>query len=77
MHPIRIVASVVLLLLGVDAAQSALNGTGSTTRGWTCCKNSCAWSNKASVNNPVNSCDNQDKPLNNPARRDGCESGGK
>ncbi|KAF2742093.1 carbohydrate-binding module family 1 protein [Sporormia fimetaria CBS 119925] len=59
-----------------SAAGSAVQGTGSTTRGWSCCKNSCSWSGKAPVNNPVISCDNVDNFLLNPARRDGCESGG-
>ncbi|KAF2472962.1 uncharacterized protein BDR25DRAFT_219561 [Lindgomyces ingoldianus] len=57
-------------------AGSATKGTGTTTRGWSCCKNSCSWSNKALVNSPVISCDNVDNLLNSPARRDGCESGG-
>lgn len=55
---------------------SAVKGTGSTTRGWSCCKNSCSWANKAPVNSPVISCDNMDNLFNNPARRDGCDSGG-
>ncbi|KAF2250686.1 carbohydrate-binding module family 1 protein, partial [Trematosphaeria pertusa] len=65
-----------LLALGVGAAHSAVKGTGTTTRGWSCCKNSCSWSNKAPVSSPVLSCDAQDNLLNNPARRDGCDSGG-
>ncbi|KAF2279245.1 uncharacterized protein EI97DRAFT_170383 [Westerdykella ornata] len=64
------------VLNNVVQAQGALKGTGSTTRGWSCCKNSCSWSGKAPVNNPVLSCDNVDNILNNPARRDGCDSGG-
>ncbi|KAF2013594.1 carbohydrate-binding module family 1 protein, partial [Aaosphaeria arxii CBS 175.79] len=55
---------------------SAVKGTGSTTRGWSCCKNSCSWSNKAPVNSPVISCDARDNLGVNPARRDGCDSGG-
>ncbi|KAF2688485.1 carbohydrate-binding module family 1 protein [Lentithecium fluviatile CBS 122367] len=65
-----------LLFLGADAVHSAVKGTGSTTRGWSCCKNSCSWNNKAPVDKPVLSCDAQNNPLTNPARRDGCESGG-
>jgi len=57
-------------------ASSAVEGTGATTRGWSCCKNSCSWSDKARVDKPVLSCDAQDNFLDNPARRDGCESGG-
>lgn len=55
---------------------SAVEGTGSTTRGWSCCKNTCSWANKAPVSNPVISCDNIDNLFNNPSRRDGCDSGG-
>ena len=65
-----------LFLFGANAVHSAVKGTGSTTRGWSCCKNSCSWANKAPVNKPVLSCDAQNNPLINPARRDGCESGG-
>ncbi|OAL02976.1 hypothetical protein IQ06DRAFT_345951 [Phaeosphaeriaceae sp. SRC1lsM3a] len=64
------------LLATTYGASSAVKGTGSTTRGWSCCKNSCSWSNKAPVNQPVLSCDAQDNILDNPARRDGCDSGG-
>lgn len=63
-------------LKGVHGAFSAVQGTGSTTRGWSCCKNTCSWADKAPVNNPVISCDTIDNLLVNPARRDGCESGG-
>ncbi|KAF2193277.1 carbohydrate-binding module family 1 protein [Zopfia rhizophila CBS 207.26] len=65
-----------LVFNGVCNAQRDAEGTGTTTRGWSCCKNSCSWSNKALVNSPVISCDNRDNLLDNPARRDGCESGG-
>lgn len=64
------------LFTTTHGASSAVQGTGSTTRGWSCCKNSCSWSNKAPVNQPVLSCDAQDNILDNPARRDGCDSGG-
>ncbi|KAH5450680.1 hypothetical protein HBI30_136790, partial [Parastagonospora nodorum] len=64
------------LLATSYAASSAVQGTGSTTRGWSCCKNSCSWSNKAPVSKPVLSCDAQDNFLDSPARRDGCDSGG-
>jgi hypothetical protein len=59
-----------------QGAGSAVKGTGSTTRGWSCCKNSCSWSGKALVDKPVLTCDAQDNFLDNPSRRDGCESGG-
>jgi hypothetical protein len=65
------------LVHGASQAHSAVKGTGSTTRGWSCCKNTCSWSGKAAVNNPVISCDNIDNLLGNAARRDGCESGGR
>jgi hypothetical protein len=63
-------------IYAVAQGNSAVRGTGSTTRGWSCCKNSCSWSGKALVNNPVISCDNVDNLLPNAARRDGCDSGG-
>ncbi|ORX98730.1 RlpA-like double-psi beta-barrel-protein domain-containing protein-containing protein [Clohesyomyces aquaticus] len=65
-----------VLITGALGVGSATSGDGTTTRGWSCCKNSCSWSNKAAVNSPVISCDNIDNLLNSPARRDGCESGG-
>ena len=57
-------------------AGSAVQGTGSTTRQWSCCKNSCSWPGKALVYKPVLTCDASDNLLDNYNRRDGCESGG-
>jgi hypothetical protein len=57
-------------------AGSAIQGTGSTTRQWSCCKNSCSWPGKALVDKPVLTCDASDNFLDNFNRRDGCESGG-
>ncbi|GKT50886.1 putative endonuclease LCL3 [Colletotrichum spaethianum] len=53
----------------------AASGTGKSTRYWDCCKPSCAWAGKASVNQPVLTCDKNDSPLD-PGAKSGCESGG-
>ncbi|KAJ9156486.1 Carbohydrate-binding module family 1 protein [Pleurostoma richardsiae] len=53
----------------------AVSGTGTTTRYWDCCKPSCAWPGKASVNNPVYTCDKNDQPLSDYNTKSGCDSG--
>jgi hypothetical protein len=58
------------------ALVDAQTKTGKTTRYWDCCKPSCGWSGKASVNSPVKSCDKSDNPLSDMAAKNGCESGG-
>ena len=58
------------------ATVDAQTKTGKTTRYWDCCKGSCGWSGKASVNQPIQSCDKQDNPLSNMAAKNGCENGG-
>lgn len=65
-----------LLALATGLASVDAQSTGKTTRYWDCCKGSCGWSGKASVNQPIKSCDKSDNPLANMAAKNGCESGG-
>ncbi|KAG8951827.1 hypothetical protein FRC04_005519 [Tulasnella sp. 424] len=53
----------------------AQSGTGVTTRYWDCCKTSCAWTGKASVNQPVKTCDKNNNPLSDPSITSGCDGG--
>jgi len=55
---------------------AAQSGTGKTTRYWDCCKPSCAWSKKATVSNPVKTCDKNQNPLSNYDTKSACDSGG-
>ncbi|CAA9960480.1 glycoside hydrolase family 45 protein [Pyrenophora teres f. maculata] len=64
------------LFTGAYGIGSAIQGTGTTTRQWSCCKNSCSWPGKALVDKPVLTCDASDNLLDNYNRRDGCDSGG-
>ncbi|THU84955.1 glycoside hydrolase family 45 protein [Dendrothele bispora CBS 962.96] len=59
-----------LLALGVTAQT-----TGVTTRYWDCCKPSCAWSGKASVSQPVLTCDAGGNTLTDPDVTSGCDGG--
>ncbi|KAF2182549.1 glycoside hydrolase family 45 protein [Zopfia rhizophila CBS 207.26] len=65
-----------LALLTGSATVEAAGGSGKTTRYWDCCKGSCGWSGKASVNQPIRSCDKSDNPLADMAAKNGCENGG-
>ncbi|KAI1197433.1 glycoside hydrolase family 45 protein [Nemania serpens] len=60
----------------LTAPAYAASGTGQTTRYWDCCKPSCAWSGKASVNSPARTCDKNNNPLANVNAKSGCDSGG-
>jgi len=51
------------------------SGTGITTRYWDCCKTSCAWTGKATVTDPVVSCDASNNPLANYAAKSACDGG--
>ncbi|CAI6267321.1 unnamed protein product [Periconia digitata] len=70
------VKQISLFALATGAAVVNAQNTGKTTRYWDCCKGSCGWSGKASVNQPINSCDKSDNPLADMAAKNGCESGG-
>jgi hypothetical protein len=65
-----------LALVTGSASVNALSGTGRTTRYWDCCKGSCGWSGKASVNKPITSCDKNDNPLTDMNAKNACDSGG-
>ncbi|KZL80527.1 endoglucanase type k, partial [Colletotrichum incanum] len=61
--------------MGLLTITMAVSGIGKSTRYWDCCKPSCAWPEKASVNQPVLTCDKNDSPLD-PDAKSGCVSGG-
>ncbi|CAH0058276.1 unnamed protein product [Clonostachys solani] len=48
---------------------------GVSTRYWDCCKPSCAWTGKADVSAPVNTCDANNNPLSSPDAKSGCDGG--
>lgn len=48
---------------------------GVSTRYWDCCKPSCAWTGKADVSAPVNTCDANNNPLSSPDTKSGCDGG--
>ncbi|KAI4595903.1 hypothetical protein KJ359_006542 [Pestalotiopsis sp. 9143b] len=57
------------------AGANAASGTGTTTRYWDCCKPSCAWSGKASVSAPVDTCDKNDSVLSDVDTKSACDGG--
>ncbi|KAK9415333.1 putative Glycoside hydrolase family 45 protein [Seiridium unicorne] len=57
------------------AGARAASGTGTSTRYFDCCKASCSWSGKASVSQPVLSCDKNDSVLSDPDTKSGCDGG--
>ena len=66
-----------LVALATGAAVvDAQSGSGKTTRYWDCCKGSCGWAGKASVNQPIKSCDKSDNPLADMAAKNACDNGG-
>jgi hypothetical protein len=71
-----IMRSYALLALAGPLAVSAASGSGHSTRYWDCCKPSCSWSGKASVNAPALTCDKKDNPISNTNAVNGCEGGG-
>ena len=53
------------------------SGQGKTTRYWDCCKPSCAWPMKGNAPSPVQTCDKNDKALNDGGNtKSGCDTGG-
>jgi hypothetical protein len=73
-------STVLLLALRPEHASSAVSdifgpSTALTTRYWDCCKPSCAWSDKASFNKPIQSCDINNKPLLDTNQGTGCNGG--
>jgi len=63
------------LALFFVAAANAQSGNGITTRYWDCCKQSCSWSGKASVNQPAQTCDASGNILPDPNAASGCDGG--
>lgn len=61
---------VVFWMLGLGEA-----ARGVTTRYWDCCKPSCAWSGKAQVSNPVNTCNIHDQYLHDDDASSACSGG--
>lgn len=64
------------VVLATGLATVAAQSTGKTTRYWDCCKGSCAWAGKASVTQPLRTCDKNDNPISDLMAKNGCESGG-
>ncbi|KAM7222968.1 RlpA-like double-psi beta-barrel-containing domain containing protein [Rhypophila decipiens] len=56
-------------------AVGAASGSGKSTRYWDCCKPSCSWPGKASVNRPVFACDANNNPLQDAGVKSGCDGG--
>jgi hypothetical protein len=52
-----------------------LAASGKSTRYWDCCKPSCAWSGKAPVSAPVQTCNKNNGPLSDPGVKSGCDGG--
>ncbi|KAL7266958.1 hypothetical protein RUND412_010475 [Rhizina undulata] len=66
------------LALALSAALPFLvsaDSTGTTTRYWDCCKPSCAWSGKATVSDPVNTCDANNNILTDYSIASACNGG--
>ncbi|KAH7016270.1 RlpA-like double-psi beta-barrel-protein domain-containing protein-containing protein [Microdochium trichocladiopsis] len=64
-----------VVLLSLTSLTIAATGSGHTTRYWDCCKPSCSWYGKANVNQPVETCEADNSPLNNPNAWSGCDGG--
>ncbi|KAK5121271.1 hypothetical protein LTR85_005437 [Meristemomyces frigidus] len=72
------VRSLILFALSAGLATVSaadVSGDGTTTRYWDCCKGSCSWTGKASVSNPVTTCDIDDSPLTDYTVASGCDGG--
>ncbi|KAG9018774.1 hypothetical protein FRB90_009778 [Tulasnella sp. 427] len=63
------------LLAALTATGVQAQSSGVTTRYWDCCKTSCAWSGKASVSQPVKTCDKNNNPLSDASIKSGCDGG--
>ncbi|KKA28018.1 hypothetical protein TD95_003702 [Thielaviopsis punctulata] len=64
-----------ILLFFLPASSLAASGSGVTTRYWDCCKPSCAWPDKASVNSTVLTCAADDSIITDPNTKSGCDGG--
>ncbi|KAK0615365.1 RlpA-like double-psi beta-barrel-protein domain-containing protein-containing protein [Bombardia bombarda] len=63
------------LAVALPLTAQAASGSGKSTRFWDCCKPSCSWSGKASVNQPVFACDKNNNNINNADTKSGCDGG--
>ncbi|KAK3316926.1 RlpA-like double-psi beta-barrel-protein domain-containing protein-containing protein [Apodospora peruviana] len=63
------------LAAAIPLAVDAASGSGQSTRYWDCCKPSCSWSGKASVNQPVFACDANNNNLYDSSVKSGCDGG--
>jgi len=74
--PLATLVAILPFYLDAVLAQGS-SGTGKTTRYWDCCKPSCAWAKKGNAPNPVQTCDKNDRPLNDGgSTKSGCDNGG-
>ncbi|KAK5625132.1 hypothetical protein RRF57_000848 [Xylaria bambusicola] len=71
----KAVLGLVAAAVTLTAPAHAASGNGVTTRYWDCCKPSCAWSGKAAVSSPAQTCDANDNPLSNVNAKSGCDGG--
>ncbi|KAK3381117.1 RlpA-like double-psi beta-barrel-protein domain-containing protein-containing protein [Podospora didyma] len=59
----------------LQVAAHAASGSGQSTRYWDCCKPSCSWPGKASVNRPVFACDKINNHLSDFSAASECNKG--
>ncbi|KAK3330125.1 RlpA-like double-psi beta-barrel-protein domain-containing protein-containing protein [Apodospora peruviana] len=68
---------VALLPFYLELVSGQSSGSGKTTRYWDCCKPSCGWPKKSNGPSPVQTCDKNDRPLNDGGNtKSGCDNGG-
>ncbi|KAH8905986.1 beta-1,4-endoglucanase [Coniochaeta sp. PMI_546] len=66
-----------LLPFFLSASAQGPSGSGKTTRYWDCCKPSCGWPKKGNAPSPVQTCDKNDRALNDGGNtKSGCDNGG-
>lgn len=72
----RLTVAALAVLVPYVTAQAS--GSGDTTRYWDCCKPSCGWPGKGSLQQgPLKTCDKDDNPLNDGGNtKSGCDNGG-
>ncbi|KAK3336083.1 RlpA-like double-psi beta-barrel-protein domain-containing protein-containing protein [Cercophora scortea] len=77
MHlPLSTLVAILPFFLDTVSGQGS-SGTGKTTRYWDCCKPSCGWPKKSNGGNQVQTCDKNDRVLNDGGNtKSGCDSGG-
>ena len=75
MSSLRSLALFALSAVLATVSAADVSGDGTTTRYWDCCKGSCSWTGKASVSNPVTTCDIDDSPLTDYTAASGCDGG--